>query len=57
MCVTGVSNLKKDRQRLKTCHMRWLRTSVNQVNAEQIDSVTPDSHCIMVCELARIVEI
>lgn len=38
-------------------HMRRLRTSVNQTNAEQIDSLIQDSCHITVHELARIVVI
>jgi hypothetical protein len=46
--MTAVSLLKK---------VDVMRTSVNQANAEQIGAIILDSHCIMVCDLAKIVGI
>jgi hypothetical protein len=38
-------------------HARQLRTSLNQVNAEQSDSLIQENHCINVRELAKTVGI
>jgi hypothetical protein len=36
-------------------NMRWLKSSVNQANDEQNNSLIQDNHCITVSKMAKIV--